>query len=135
MSRRARLVAVAVLALGPAAGCSFPDVPDWLRDREAAGPPAEAPAGEDWAFVAASSYGPSDDDGDVAGRRPLTGPTVVYAGYRGEGEPERDFSVAELEQAGFGGFSAPPTAGSVEGPNDRPGARPEPFQPLSEVPR
>lgn len=134
MSTYARFIAVAVLALGPAAGCSLPDVPEIWRDRETAStPPDEAPAGEDWAFVAASSYGSEEDD-DV-GERSLTGPTVVYAGYRGEGDPERDFSVMELEEAGFGGFSAPAAAGSIEAPNDRPGPRPAPFQPLSEVPR
>lgn len=135
MSTCVRLVAVAVLVLGPTAGCSLPSVPEIWRDRERAEAPADdAPAGDDWAFVAASSYG-SDDDDDLGGDRALTGPTVVYAGYRGEGAPEREFSLMELEQAGFGGFSAPVAGGSVEGPSDRPGARADQFQPLSEVPR
>lgn len=132
MSPRVRFVAVAVLALG-ATACSFPEVPEIWRDREkAAEPPPEAPAGADWAFVAAGPYG-EDDDSELTDD--LTGPTVVYAGYRGEGEPEREFSQVELEQSGFQGFSAPSTAGTVGGPNDRPSARPAPFQPLSEVPR
>lgn len=119
-------------------GCGIPEAPELWTAAGEEGPPARAPAGEDWAFVAAGSYGTGvggDEDDDELPVGAHQGPTVVYAGFRGEGTPERAFSAAELQEAGFTGFSAPSPAASFEGPVTEPRARAGQFQPLREVPR
>lgn len=127
-----RTTILAALAALLPLGCGLPGVPaPWTDPAAAAPPPADAPAGEGWAFVAAGWYG-DDEDAPVA---PITGPTTVFAGFRGEGEPEREFSAAELERARFRGFAAPTSGLPPDGPRTEPLGRPVPFQPLSEVPR
>ncbi|MCO5169178.1 MAG: hypothetical protein M9894_22775 [Planctomycetes bacterium] len=129
---RTTTLAAALAALLPL-GCAVPGVPEpWTDPDAAAPPPADAPVGDGWAFVAAGWYGDEDDSAPIA---PITGPTTVFAGYRGEGEPEREFSVVELERARFRGFSAPASGVPPDGPRVEPLARPVPFQRLSEVPR
>jgi hypothetical protein len=135
MTHRARVVTGALLGAFFLAGCSIPEVPDFWHTKKNE-PPAPAPAAGDWALVGAGSYAKSDDDEDVDGHVRLQGPTTVYAGYRGEGPGEREFSQQELEEAGFRGFSAPAPAASFEGPKTAKGAaRAGSFQPLREVPR
>lgn len=135
MAHPARIAWSALVGAFFLAGCSIPEVPDFWHD-EATGPPPPAPAAADWAFVGAGSYVKVEEDEDLDGMNRLQGPTTVYAGYRGEGPGEREFSQQELEEAGFRGFSAPAPAASFEGPKTAEGnARPGSFQPLREVPR
>lgn len=136
MADRARggVVVLAVMA-GLLGGCGVPEAPELWTSQASQGPPPRAPVGQGWAFVAAGSYAPTGGDDDDASSSGLQGPTEVYAGYRGEGPPEREFSAAELQRAGFRGFSAPAPAASFEGPPTEPRARAARFQPLGEVPR
>lgn len=120
------------------AGCVGPE-PTPLWGDETAEAPAEAPAGDGWAFVAAGRYGDFEDEDDDEDERDtggqLLGPTVVPAGYRGEGtSSERAFSTSELQRASFTGFSAPVAGAPIDAPNQEPRGRAA-FQPLNEVPR
>lgn len=124
--------------LGLFSGCAGPEpVPLW--GDETSEPPPTAPSGDGWAFVGAGRYGDweeeDDDDDDHGAGGHLVGPTVVPAGYRGEGtSTERAFSSSELQAANFTGFSVPVAGAPIEPPSQQPRGRAA-FQPLNEVPR